>query len=160
MLNDSKTQYRQLILIFTAALTLTACVPPPIEDLDQKDSSAVVKPKPAAPAKSIKTPAKPTPDDKRVQRIPGLPSGWTMHDPKKVIKLVETASDTGHVLITTPLNAGLEVVSVIDVQKRDWYRGKLDGAHVIALPTDSDKVLVTFSNRKNARSSVLLKRKP
>jgi len=158
MSGKNNTWYRQVSLLLSVSFALTACVPPPADEPDLKEKQPILKPKPITPPKPIKAPSKSSPDDKRVQRVPGLPTGWTMQDPKKVIKSVETASDTGNLLITTSINAGLEVISVIDAQNRDWYRGKLDGAHLIALPTDADKILITFSNRKNARTSVLLKR--
>jgi hypothetical protein len=47
--------------------------------------------------------------------------------------------------------------SAEDAEKRSYYKGRLNGAHLVALPPQQRNVLIIFTNRQNARSSVLLK---
>jgi len=140
------------------ALLLSGCVPPP-EDTTKKPT-VVVKPKPVSPTKPQTPPKDSVPkdkDDKRMGVVAGLPQGWSMQDPKQVIRSVVFVPEMHSIKLMTDGESGLEVFSAVDTKKRDAYRGRLDGGHLIALPNDSDKVLVTLTNRSNARSSVLFK---
>lgn len=87
-----------------------------------------------------------------------LPAGWSVIDPKEVLAKVEYDASLGGALLTLQPDAGLEVFSALDLDQNSYYKGRVNNAHVIALPTVHSSVLVVFMNRQNKRTSVLLKR--
>jgi hypothetical protein len=168
------------LLSFTGLLLLsvllTGCIPPPKDD-DMNGRSASVQsatPSNAQPksitSRSAKSSSalsraeekenKPSTTLKKNQRPQGLPAGWTLVDPKGIVTRVEQEPLTAAVVLFVKGDAGLEVVGARDSSKQERYRGKLDGGHLISLSPATDKVLVLFSNRQNAKFSVLLSYNP
>lgn len=78
-------------------------------------------------------------------------------DPKGILEKVEYRPEQGGVLFTLKPQSNLELFSAEDAEKRSYYKGRLNGAHLVALPHQQRNVLIIFTNRQNARSSVLLK---
>lgn len=137
------------------ATLLAACVPPPAEKADTPKVPVVVPSdkKPPAPAVVTKPEmVKPVPSQSVI-----LPSGWSVMDPKAILEKVEYKPEQGGVLFTLKSQANLELFSAEDAEKRSYYKGRLNGAHLVALPPQQRSVLIIFTNRQNARSSVLLK---
>lgn len=142
-------------LIPVALLLLSACVPPPAEKSDVAKAPVVVPSdkKPVLPAPVVKPEAvKPVPSQSVI-----LPSGWTVMDPKGILEKVEYKPEQGGVLFTLKAQSNLELFSAEDAEKRSYYKGRLNGAHLVALPPQQRNVLIIFTNRQNARSSVLLR---
>lgn len=146
---------------------LAGCIPPPKDDgVSGKRSAPVQSPNAMPPAPKSSTPKTTTKPAitsraeekqlKKNQRPQGLPAGWTIIDPKGIVLRVEQEPQSQSVVLFTKADAGLEVVGARDMSKQERYRGKLDGGHLIALSPPSEKVLVLFSNRQNAKFSVLL----
>lgn len=158
---------RIILLSLPAILLLSACVPPPVDD-DGSKKAPVVLPKPAKqpPKSSIKLPEKiaPLPSGKAPHAIGStaksdLPQGWQLVDGQNVVDKAVYSVELGGVLLSLNKDAGLNVFSAEDAQKHSYYRGMVDGAHLIALPSnDVDKILVIANNRKNARFSIWLRR--
>ena len=142
-------------LLPLSALMLAACVPPPAEKADAPKAPVVVPSdkKPAAPSAVVKPEVvKPVPSQSVI-----LPSGWSVMDPKGILEKVEYKPEQGGVLFTLKNNSNLEVFSAEDAEKRSYYKGRLNGAHLVALPPQQRNVLFIFTSRQNARSSVLLR---
>lgn len=139
------------------ALLLAGCVPPPVDDDARRKDAPVVTPKPPTVKPKAEKPAV-KPDSKKMAPLPGLPTGWQLVDPNKVLDKAMQAPDGQGVLLSTKPTLGLELFSAQDAQGASYYQGLVDGAHLIRLPQDNARVLIIFSNRKNARSSVLLRR--
>ncbi len=137
------------------AILLAACVPPPAEKADAPKAPVVVPSDKKPPAASVVTQpelVKPVPSQSVI-----LPSGWSVMDPKAILEKVEYKPEQGGVLFTLKSQANLELFSAEDAEKRSYYKGRLNGAHLVALPPQQRSVLIIFTNRQNARSSVLLK---
>jgi len=158
---------RIVLLLVPTVFALSACVPPPVDDGSNK-KAPVVLPKPAKqpPKSSIKLPERvaPLPSGKAPQAIGStaqtdLPQGWQLIDSQDVVDKVVYSAELGGLLLSLNKEAGLNVFSAEDAQKHHYYRGMVDGAHLIALPAnDVDKILIIANNRKNARFSIWLKR--
>ena len=161
------TLKKQLVLWLTSLWLLSGCIPPP-KDASSGRTAPVQEPntppsvkQPPKTSTGSKVPAdqrseakdKPS---KKNQRPLGLPAGWTLTDPKGIIVKIEQDTASNGVILFTKADAGLEVVGARDASKQDRYRGKLDGGQWISLSPATDKILVLFSNRQNARVSVLL----
>lgn len=144
------------IFLLLLSLGLAACVPPPAEKADTTKAPVVVpadKKAPAAVGSVVKPEAiKPVPSTSVI-----LPSGWTVMDPKGILDKVEYKPEQGGVLFTLKSQSNLELFSAEDAEKRSYYKGRLNGSHLVALPPQQRNVLIIFTNRQNARSSVLLK---
>lgn len=146
-------------------ILLAGCIPPPKSDTVSKHSAPITEPNtPTSKAVTGKSPAiKPAPITraeekslKKNQRPQGLPTGWAMVDPKGIISRVEQETKSNSVVLFVASDSGLEVIGARDLNKQEHYRGKLDGGHLIALSPKSEKILVLFSSRQNAKISVLL----
>lgn len=137
------------------ATLLAACVPPPAEKADAPKAPVVVPSdkKPSTSSTVIKPEVvKPVPSQSII-----LPSGWSVMDPKGILDKVEYKPEQGGVLFTLKSQSNLELFSAEDAEKRSYYKGRLNGSHLVALPPQQRNVLIIFTNRQNARSSVLLK---
>ncbi len=158
---------RIVLLSLPILFLLSACVPPPVDD-DGSKKAPVVLPKAAKqpPKSSIKLPEKvaPLPSGKAPYTIGStakadLPQGWHLVDGQDVVDKIVYSAELGGVLLSLNKDAGLNVFSAEDAQKHNYYRGMVDGAHLISLPSNEvDKILVIANNRKNARFSIWLKR--
>lgn len=141
--------------VFISALALAACVPPPAERADASKVPVVVpgEKAPTVPRAVVKPEViKPVPSQSII-----LPTGWSVMDPKGILEKAEYKPEQGGVLFTLKAGTKLELFSAEDVEKRSYYKGRLNGAHLVALPSQQRNVLIVFTNRQNARSSVLLK---
>jgi hypothetical protein len=142
-------------LVAASFVLLSACVPPPVEKTDATKAPVVVPSdkKTTLPNAVVRPEViKPVPSQSMI-----LPSGWTVMDPKGILEKVEYKPEQGGVLFTLKPYANLELFSAEDAEKRSYYKGRLNGAHLVALPPQQRNVLIIFTNRQNARSSVLLK---
>lgn len=142
-------------LLPVALLLLSACVPPPAEKADAPKAPVVVPSdkKSVLPGPAVKPEAvKPVPSQSVI-----LPSGWSVMDPKGILEKVEYKPEQGGVLFMLKPQTNLELFSAEDAEKRSYYKGRLNGAHLVALPPQQRNVLIIFTNRQNARSSVLLR---
>ncbi len=144
-------------------ILLTGCIPPPKADTVSKHSAPVTSPQSSSPHSVVAKPVKPAPTTraeekilKKNQRPQGLPAGWSMVDPKGIISRVEQEPKSNSLVLFVVSDSGLEVVGARDLNKQEHYRGKLDGGHLITLSPKSEKILVLFSSRQNAKISVLL----
>lgn len=176
------------LFVALSFLLLTACVPAPVDDGKNAKGAPVVFPKPTSrQAKDKQDSARSNKksvssadwmhstreaypengaDSVSVlehERLTGVVTdflnGWTLMDHQGIVSKAVYAPQQGGFLITLNKDSGLGVLSAEDVQKKPYYRGMVNEAHLIAVPSaDVDKVLVTASNRKNARFSILLQR--
>jgi hypothetical protein len=145
------------LLLLMLVSSLTACMSPP-PDQSESVKAPVVKPATKQPSLSgdhKKTePLKPL-TSKEATVI--LPAGWSVMDPKGILEKVEYKPEQGGVLFTLKPQSNLELFSAEDAEKRSYYKGRLNGSHLVALPPQQRSLLIIFTNRQNARSSVLLK---
>lgn len=142
-------------LFVASAILLSGCVSPPAEKADAPRAPVVVPSdkKPAVSGPVVKPElVKPIPSQSVI-----LPSGWSVMDPKGILDKVEYKPEQGGVLFSLKPQSNLELFSAEDAEKRSYYKGRLNGAHLVALPPQQRSVLIIFTNRQNARSSVLLK---
>jgi hypothetical protein len=164
------------LFVALSFLLLTACVPAPVDDGKNAKGAPVVFPKPMArqakdkPHSAKKVPSAHAPylegsadstldSDRLLTVTTDFANGWSLVDRQGIVSNAVYSAQQGGFLLTLNKDAGLGVLSAEDVQKKPYYRGMVNGAHLIAVPSaDVDKVLVTASNRKNARFSILLQR--
>jgi hypothetical protein len=156
----------RVLLLGLSSLALVACAPQSVEETNTK--VPIVRPKPIKiqPKSSIKLPEKvlPLPSGKAPYAIDSkarveLPQGWQLIDNNDIVEKVIYSPELGGVLLSLDKDSGLNIFSAEDAQSRHYYRGMVDGAHLVALPNaDVDKILVIANNRKNARFSIWLKR--
>lgn len=134
-------------------LFLVGCVSPPNDEANSVSKTPVVSGKPTNP--SMKSPG----STKSLPMSPSviLPTDWSVIDPKRILAKVEYKPEAGGVLFTLKKQSGLELFSAEDAEHRSYYKGRLNDAHVVALPSQHTSVLIVFTNHQNARTSVLLK---
>lgn len=140
------------IISILAFLLLSACSSVP------EEKSATAKAPVVAPKEPKATPK--TPEAKKLPPLTPsmvLPSGWSVMDPKAILDKVEYKPELGGVAFTLKPNLNLELFSAEDAEKRSFYKGKVNSAHLVTLPVNQHSVLVVFTNRQNARYSILLK---
>jgi hypothetical protein len=156
----------RIVLLLPVLFLLSACVPPPVDDGSKKAPVVLPKAVKQPPKSSIKLPEKVAllPSGKARHAVgptakADLPQGWYLVDGQDVVDKVFYSAELGGVLLSLNKDAGLNVFSAEDAQKHNYYSGMVDGAHLIALPSNEvDKILVIANNRKNARFSIWLKR--
>lgn len=140
------------LLWLVGLFLLSACTAPPQDDSATK-KAPVVAPK-AKSGVLLPHDIKPLPKN---SSLLSLPAEWSVIDPKSVLEKVEYKPAAGGVLLTLHKESSLELISAEDSEHHSYYKGRLNDAHVVALPAKGTSILVVFSNRQNARSSVLLK---
>jgi hypothetical protein len=145
------------LLWLMVLFVLSACTAPPQDDGNTR-KAPVVTPK-AKSGVLLPDEVKPLPKEPLPKGggLLSLPADWTVIDPKSLLEKVEYKPSAGGVLLTLHKNASLELISAEDAEHHSYYKGRLNDAHVVALPASGTSILVVFSNRQNARSSVLLK---
>lgn len=144
---------RLLTVLLILSWLLSACVAPPVDSTRTSAPVRVPEVNTVPPVVSQPKGIQPMPASPNVR----LPSGWSVLDPKGILDKVEYRPEQGGVLFTLKANQGLELFSAEDAEHRSYYKGRLNNAHLVTLPSQHRNVLIIFTNRQNARSSVLLK---